>query len=400
MFSDNDIAKMAADLESFHVERKSSFRSCKSDVEEAICSFSNDMPGAGAVGVLLIGVTDSGEPAGLSITDELLREIADIRSSGNILPFPLMHVRKASLRGQPIAVVEVSPSPSPPVRLRGRVRVRVGPRRGTATRDEERILSERRRTWDGPFDQRPVHGTTLDDLDVDYFVRTYLASAVDAEVLRENNRGVPEQLAALHLASPDGVPNVTGLLVLGLQPTGWIPGAYVQFLRIDGTELTDPLVDRKEVTGPLPFVLGRVDDIADAHNRVATDVTGSAVEVRSPDYPRVALQQLLRNAVMHRTYEASHAPVQWYWFNDRIEIHNPGGLFGRASPETFGRPGGNDYRNPGVAAALGHLGFVQRFGMGVPLARQACRHNGNPEPAFTFGASSFAVEVRLRGGRA
>ena len=26
-----------------------------------------------------------------------------------------------------------------------------------------------------------------------------------------------------------------------------------------------------------------------------------------------AMQQLLRNAVMHRNYETSNAPVQWYW---------------------------------------------------------------------------------------
>ncbi|WP_170229108.1 hypothetical protein [Polyangium fumosum] len=111
--------------------------------------------------------------------------------------------------------MEVQPSHEPPVRLRGRVRVRVGPRRDTATRDEERILTERRRNWDGPFDQRPVHGATLDDLDLKLFQQEFLPSAVAPEVLRENGRSIPEQLAALHLASPDAVPNVAGLLVLG-----------------------------------------------------------------------------------------------------------------------------------------------------------------------------------------
>jgi ATP-dependent DNA helicase RecG len=108
------------------------------------------------------------------------------------------------------------------------------------------------------------------------------------------------------------------------------------------------------------------------------------------------MQQLLRNAVMHRNYESSNAPVQWYWFSDRIEIHSPGGLFGRARPETFGMPGGNDYRNPTLAAALHQLGFVQRFGMGVPLARRACSDNGNPPPEFLFQPANFAVIVRVR----
>lgn len=397
MLSEDEIAQLAGDLESFRVERKESFKSVKSAVEEAICALSNDLPGTGQPGVVLLGVSDrTGRPTGLEVTDELLREITDIRSSGNILPFPLMSVYRVQLDGVPIVVIEVQPSRDTPVRLRGRVCVRIGPRKGTATRDEERILTERRRSWDGPFDQRPVPGSVLEDLDLLLFEREFLPSAIDSETLRQNGRSVPEQLAALHLASSDGVPNVAGLLVLGHDPTTYLPGAYVQFLRLDGRELTDPIIDRKEIGGPLPAVLRRVDEITNAHIRVATAVAGEQVEARRPDYPMTAMQQLLRNAVIHRNYETSNAPVQWYWFADRIEIHNPGGLFGRATPQSFGRPGGNDYRNPTVAASLYALGFVQRFGLGVPLARKSCRENGNPEPEFIFGESSFAVIVRAR----
>lgn len=387
------IARLARDLESQQVERKQSL-SDKSKIEQAICAFANDLPGTGQSGVLLVGVTDAGKPANLPITDELLKNLASIRSDGNILPFPRLDVYKVDLDGIPIAVVEVHPSPSPPVRLRGAVWIRVGPRRAIATVDEERVLIERRRNGDGPYDQRPVHGATLDALDLDLFRSEYLPHAVDAETLRKNHRSLPEQLASLHLADPDAVPNVAGLLLLGIEPTAYIPGAYVQFLRIDGTELADPVVDRKELTGPLSWVIRQMDDITRAHTRIATTIEGSEREHNRPDYPIGALQQLLRNAVMHRNYETSYAPVQWYWFRDRIEIHNPGGLFGRATPETFGQPGGNDYRNPTVAGALHSLGFVQRFGFGIPLARRACRDNGNPEPEFAFQPGNFAAIVR------
>ena len=398
MLSETEVADLAAALESSYVERKAAFKPVKSDVEEAICAFANDLPGVGG-GVILIGVDDrSGAPTGLQVDDALLLQISSIRSDGNILPFPMMLVHEARLQGAPVVVIEVRASRDPPVRLRGRTCVRMGPRRGTATRDEERVLTERRRSWDGPFDQKPVHGSTLEDLDLDLFAREYLPSAVAPEVLRENGRSVPSQLAALHLASPDGVPNVAGVLLLGHDPVAYVPGAYLQFLRIDGLELTDPIVDRKDdwLTGPLPAVLRRIDEITSAHIRVATEIDG-LVERSAPDYPLQAMQQLLRNAVMHRNYETSNAPIQWYWFNDRIEIHNPGGLFGRVTPETFGRPGGNDYRNPTIAGALHLLGFVQRFGLGIPLARKACRDNGNPEPEFVFQSGSFAAIVRRCG---
>jgi len=275
--------------------------------------------------------------------------------------------------------------------------IRVGPRKGTATSDEERVLNERRRGWDGPFDQRPVRGAALEELDLNLFQREFLPNAVTPEVLQANGRSIAEQLTALHLASPDGIPNVASILILGRDPTTYLPGAYVQFLRLDGTELTDPIMDRKELNGPLPEVLRRMDDIASAHIRTATAVTGGTVERLTPDYPIAAMQQLLRNAVIHRSYEESHAPTQWYWFSDRIEIHNPGGLYGRTTSQNFGRPGGNDYRNPTVAAALHVLGFVQRFGMGIPLARKSCKDNGNAEPEFLIEQSSFGVIMRARG---
>jgi ATP-dependent DNA helicase RecG len=393
MIDDTTVARLASDLESQQVERKQSL-SDKSKVEQSICAFANDLPGSNASGFVFLGVTDAGVPAGIRISDELLRELADIRDSGAILPFPRIDVYRATLAGSPIAVIEVHPSLSPPVRVRGTVWIRVGPSSRRATRDEERVLVERRRGWDGPYDQAPVHGSTLDDLDLDLFRNEYLPNAVDVETLRENRRSVPEQLAALHLTDPDAVPNVAGILVLGHEPTAFVKGAYVQFLRIDGLELGDPVIDRKELSGPMPRMLGQMEEIASSHIRVATQIAGSDREVQRPDYPRDALQQLLRNAVMHRNYETSYAPVQWYWFRDRLEIHNPGGLFGRATPETFGKAGGNDYRNPTLAAALHALGYVQRFGYGVPMARRACASNGNPEPTFTFQPGNFAVVVR------
>ena len=393
MFTPDEIAAFAANLESFHVERKRSMAD-KSRIEEAICAFANDLPGSGEVGVLLIGVEDDGSASQTPITDQLLQNLASIRSDGNILPFPQLAVYRVQLAGVDIAAVEVQPSKNTPLRLRGRVRIRVGPRRDTATRDEERILTERRRAWDGPYDQTPVHGATLDDLDLDLFTNEYLPAAIDAETLAQNQRSAPEQLASLHLTDPDAVPNVAGVVMLGSAPTTFVPGSYIQFLRIDGTELTDPLVNRRELTGPLGRVLVEADALARSNIQTANRTAGTDREINRPDYPMDALQQLLRNAVMHRNYETSHAPVQWYWFSDRIEIHNPGGLFGRATPEGFGEPGGNDYRNPTIAASLAALGFVQRFGLGVPLARKACRDNRNPDPAFTFGSGNFAVTLR------
>ena len=72
------------------------------------------------------------------------------------------------------------------------------------------------------------------------------------------------------------------------------------------------------------------------------------------------------------------APTRITWFNDRIEIQNPGGPYGQVTVENFGHPGLTDYRNPTVAEIMRSLDFVQRFGVGIAIARRTLANNGNP----------------------
>jgi ATP-dependent DNA helicase RecG len=164
-------------------------------------------------------------------------------------------------------------------------------------------------------------------------------------------------------------------------------------LRIDGQAVTDPIRDQKSLTGRLEDVLRRLDDLLSVNITVRTDVRTSARETTSPDYPVAALQQLARNAIMHRSYEGTNAPVRIYWFADRVEIQSPGGLYGLVNPRNFGT-GATDYRNPLVAEIMHNLGFAQGFGLGVPIARQELSRNGNPTPEFDFQPTHVGVTVR------
>jgi ATP-dependent DNA helicase RecG len=168
----------------------------------------------------------------------------------------------------------------------------------------------------------------------------------------------------------------------------------VQFIRFDGDQITDKITDEARISGRLDEVIERTEDKFDAHNLVKVDFTSGSRETRTELYPRLAFQQLFRNAVMHRTYEHTNAPVKVSWFSDRIEIQSPGGPFGVVTPENFGQPGITDYRNPNIAEALRNLGYVQRFGAGIAIARKALERNGNPELTFTVNAAYTLVTVR------
>lgn len=392
-----ELDAMLGDVESDRVERKE----CVSDgdrIRQAICAFANDLPNHREPGVLFVGVDDKGRPTGLPITDQLLQTLASMRSDGNILPLPSLTVQKRRLRGHDVAVVSVQPSDAPPVRFRGAVWIRIGPRRGIASPDDERRLNEKRRFRDVPPDIRPVCSASLADLDDLLFQRVYVPAAVSPDVMEQNDRSVEHQLLAAKFAHPGPpvCPTVLGILAVGKSPTDWIAGDYVQFVRIDGTSLSDPVQSATELRGPLCDQLTQLDELLKLNIHAPVDFTSGPTELRTPDYPLVALQQITRNAVLHRSYENTNAPVRLYWFADRVEVQNPGGPFGQVTRENFGQPGACDYRNPNLAAVMKELGYVQRFGMGIAMAREAMSRNGNPPIEFQVEDSFVAAILRRR----
>lgn len=392
--TEHELAELFLALESERVERKES-ASDLDRIRQAICALSNDLAQHRLPGVIFVGQRDDLSCAGLAIDDRLMQQLAGLRSEGKVLPFPTMSVRKVRLGGCEVVAIIVEPSDNPPARLDGRTWVRVGPRRAVATAEEERRLVEKRRWGNLPFDAHGVKGATMRDLDLARFELEYLPAAVAPDVLAQNQRTREQQLAALRLVTPDGLPTVTAILMLGIAPRQWLPGAYVQFLRIRGEKLTDAIEDQRELNGTLTDQLRQLDELLRIH--VARPaVVGSALRQGFPSYPDTSLRQLTRNALLHRTYEGSNAPVRLTWYDDRVEIQSPGGPFGQVTRATFGQPGVADYRNPTLAEALKSMGFIERFGVGIPLARQALQANGNPDPEFLVEEGHVLVTVRAR----
>lgn len=382
-----------SDLESFRVERTVSVTDTEK-FSEAVCSFANDMPGSGLPGYLLVGVTDQGRPSGLKVTDHLLQRLASLASDGTILPSPALSVHKLIMGQSEIAVVEVMPHPAPPVRYRGRVCVRVGPRRGTANEAQEYILAERRTAAAKPFDTQPCRGGALTDLALDLFLATYRGEAIEPAIIEENHRPVEQQMASLRLFDlAAGCPTNAAMLLFAKDPLQWIPHAYLLYVKYEGVSLADAALVEKRFTGDLLTVLRSLDAFVEQLPVRRPVATSALREEMVSDYPVVAVRELLMNAVMHRSYQAS-SPVRFFQFSDRIEIQSPGPLYGEATTANFPRQ--TSYRNPVVAEAMKVLGFVNRFGRGVVRAEDALAKNGNPPLEFDFGDTFFGVTIRAR----
>lgn len=392
MLTEDQLNGLLTNMEADNIERTVSMDNTDK-FGQAICAFANDLPNHRQPGYLLIGVRDNGVLSGLTVTDELLKNLGGIRSDGNVLPQPFMNVGKLSLSGGDVAVVEVHPSDLPPVRYKGRVHIRVGPRKGIANEQEERVLTERRVAYARSFDARPCSEAPLDEIALGQF-DAYRREAVDPETIAANHRPVELQLASLRLYDPErACPTHAGILLFGKNPRFFLPGAYVQYLKLPGTDLTELPDDQAEISGDLHSVLRELEGRLKLLIHTTMRAVSALEEKLQPDYSEWALRELLMNAVMHRNYD-SNSPIRFYAFSDHIEIQSPGGLYGEATPENF--PSRNSYRNPVIAEAMKSLGFVNRFGYGVQRAQALLEQNGNPPAQFEFDEHSVLVKVFRR----
>jgi ATP-dependent DNA helicase RecG len=140
------------------------------------------------------------------------------------------------------------------------------------------------------------------------------------------------------------------LLLLGKKPKFTLHGANIQYVRFGGITNGSPILNELRFEENILLLVPRLDDFLDAAVIQHWPVPISTLQEKMLyNCPRRALRELLMNVIMHRDYQ-SNAPIRLYQYEDRLEIMNPGGLYGNARPENF--PTVNDYRNPVIAEAM------------------------------------------------
>lgn len=365
---------------------------------QAICAFANDLPNHKKPGYLIIGPDDkTGKHTGIPITDELLKNLSGIRTDGNIQPQPSMIVEKVDLADGPVAVVEVQPSLFPPIRYKGQIWVRIGPRKGVANEQDEKILLEKRNSQAVTFDALPCTRATIEDVDTQLFLNSYLPKAFPADILTEDKRDVKHKMQALGFYDMRfDCPTNAGIIMFGNNVERFLPGAYIQYVKFKGKGRGGDVEREYKFSGNLMKILYQLDTFVDTTITNRRPVPVSVLrEETIVDYPHWATRELLMNAICHRTYD-SNGPIQFYQYDDRIEIQNHGGLYGKANPENF--PHVNDYRNTVIAEAMRVLGFVNRFSRGVQRVEDDLKENGNGQPEFdlTLGTAFRVIERKSR----
>lgn len=379
-----DVAEITLALteETERVEWKQSLRD-RDDALRAVCALANDLGDSRRPGFFVVGLDDKGAPVGGYSTpaerDSAQQKLASWLGSVKLLPTPSFSIEAVEHRGDTVLIVRIEPMPVPPlVKVDGVAYVR----RGTTTthaRDADIFrLVERRADRQMPFDTRPVAGATLDDLDV-HDLREEHAAARDSDGDAETFPALPQWLYQQELGRWTGsafVPNAAAILLHGKSPQTFFPGARIELVRYAGEDADAPVSFRQPLTGTIG---AQIDGTWRLIQTQVVQVPVHGEGARSPfapEYPIEALKELVRNLVQHRLYEGTNSPGRIEWYDDRIELSNPGGPFGQASEGELGDH--SDYRNPLLTQGLVKMGYVEQLGRGIRRVRKLLATHGNP----------------------
>ena len=247
-------------------------------------------------------------------------------------------------------------------------------------------------------DIRPVDRATLTALDEikldNYLTRKKLERPHLAAISRE-------QLLELTGITRDGQVTMTAVLLFGVYPQAYFPQLSIIATNIPGTEIgiTDDegnrFTDSKRIEGTLPDMLNGALAFVRNNMRVATRIdpkTGTRNDL--PQYPIDAVREAVLNALVHRDYSfhTEAKPIQLIMFSDRLEISNPGGLYGRLTIDQLGNAQ-PDTRNPVLVTAMETLGETENRYSGIPTIRHTMKQFGLPDPAFTDHRGTFTVTL-------
>ena len=201
----------------------------------------------------------------------------------------------------------------------------------------------------------------------------------------------------------NGKTTLAAQMLFGLYPQAYFPQLGIIAVSVPGTEIGEVdvdgsrFIDNQRIEGTIPEMLEAAIKFVRTNTRKRTIIDPETGKRRDKtDYPMNAVREAVLNALVHRDYSmhTEGMPIQLTIFADRLEIRNPGGLYGRLTVDQLGKVQ-PDTRNPVLATALEVLDITENRYSGIPTIRREMQEHGLPEPVFANERGEFAVTFYL-----
>ena len=194
------------------------------------------------------------------------------------------------------------------------------------------------------------------------------------------------------------LPTLAGLMLLSQYPQEFFPQLSVTAMSVQGKEIGElgdegeRFVDNKRIEGTIPQMIEATLAFVRRNMKVKTIITEEGTRADKPEYPIKAVREIILNALVHRDYSVhtDRSPVRLVMYEDRLELENPGGLYGRITVDDLGKASA-DTRNPYIAGALEIMIDTENRFSGIPTVIAELKKAGLPAPVFIDRRGAFKV---------
>ena len=188
-------------------------------------------------------------------------------------------------------------------------------------------------------------------------------------------------------------------LLFSPYPQAYTPQLCILAMSIPGKEkgaigeTGERFIDNERIEGTIPEMLNSAIYFVRRNMKNRTIISSETGKREDKtDYPITAVREAVLNALIHRDYSihTEGMPITLEMYEDRIEISNPGGLYGRIRVDQLGKVQ-PDTRNPVIATALETLNVTENRYSGIPTIRQELKNYGLKEPEFIDQRGHFTT---------
>ena len=375
----------------------------------SICAFANDIDNVGG-GYIVVGVEENDGTPVLPVkgipqerVDGIQKELIGLCHMIEPLYYPV--VEPVLFQGKYIIVIWVSGGHGRPYKAAKDVHsdkstklyyIRKFSSTIVASPEEEKELFYI--STDIPFDDRPNLAADVSDLDIG-LMRSHLKEIGSS--LYEHSLSMDALDIAKNMQLVAGPPEAVKPLNVGLLMFSERPEKYFRYARIEVVDIPDPTgtnMTEKVFTGPIQRQLS--DALAFIKNYtlkvVVIKSADRAEATRISNYPYAAIEEILANAVYHRSYQEKE-PITVRITSESIEITSFPGFDRSISDKDIAelRIRARVYRNRRIGDFLKELKLIEGRNTGFPNAIKALKANGSGMPRFEMDNERSFLSVTI-----
>lgn len=394
-------------VESNRVEFKSDWNPIP--IIHSICAFANDIDNVGG-GYIVVGVEEKDGTPVLPVkgipqerVDGILKELIGLCHMIEPLYYPV--VEPVLFQGKYIIVIWVSGGHGRPYKAAKDVHsdkptklyyIRKFSSTIVASPEKEKELFYI--STDIPFDDRPNLAADVSDLDIG-LMRSHLKEIGSS--LYEHSLSMDALDIAKNMQLVAGPPEAVKPLNVGLLMFSERPEKYFRYARIEVVDIPDPTgtnMTEKVFTGPIQRQLS--DALAFIKNYTLKEVVIKSADraeaTRISNYPYAAIEEILANAVYHRSYQEKE-PITVRITSESIEITSFPGFDRSISDKDIAelRIRARVYRNRRIGDFLKELKLIEGRNTGFPNAIKALKANGSGMPRFEMDNERSFLSVTI-----